>query len=146
MNSLTRKLLLILLAACCFAAWSWFRPYQWNSPAAARFRIHEAAVTQDHQFYWLKLHLTHLDNTPEHDWQQPITLEFPDEKTKTPDKLERSLTPDGKTNSLELAFWLEPAQLQQALQLQINGTKLTVKTSNQLPSGNGTIIHHSCNW
>jgi hypothetical protein len=126
-------LLLVLLASFAFAGWSWLRPYSWSPDSAARCKVVETLVTQDHSYFWVNVHLK-VNPGETHDLQQPVRLE-----TSRGTRLEpadTTLVGDDTqaVSEIWLKFWLEAADLQGPLTLHLNGGKLAVKSGNGLPN------------
>lgn len=120
------------MAAAGFAAWSWFRPYSWKPDPGARCEIVETLVTRDQSYFWVNVHLK-VNPGATHDLQKPVRLE-----TSRGVKLEPADTTLGGNDSQALTemwfkFWLESADLEGPLTLQLNDGKLTVKSSNGVP-------------
>ncbi len=126
------SLIVCLLVSTAFAAWSWFRPYAWDSDAAARSQIVETLVTRDQAFFWVDVHLK-VNPGMNHDPQKPVQLE-----TAAGKQLEAADTTfvgstGQATTEIWLKFWLEAADLTRSLTLHINDGKLVVKASEGVP-------------
>jgi hypothetical protein len=125
-------LLVCLIAAAGFAAWSWFRPYSWKPDPSARCEIVETLVTRDQSYFWVNVHLK-VNPGSTHDLQKPVRLE-----TSRGVKLEPADTTLGGNDIQALTeiwfkFWVEAADLEGPLTLHLNDGKLTVKSSNGVP-------------
>jgi hypothetical protein len=121
-----------LLVSAAFAAWSWFRPYAWNTDPAARCQIEETLVTRDQSFFWVDVHLK-VNPKMTHDLQKPVFL-----VTAGGKRIESADTTFGGkegqgTTDIWLKFWLEPADLTSPLTLHLNDGKLVVKASGGVP-------------
>lgn len=126
------SLIVSLLVAAAFAAWSWLRPYAWKPDAAARCQIVETLVTRDQAFYWVHVHLK-MNPGMTHDLQKPVLF-----RTAVGRKLEPADTTFGSidgqaTTDIWLKFWLDATDLTHTLDLQINDGKLAVKASEGVP-------------
>jgi hypothetical protein len=126
------SLLVLLAASAVFAAWNWFRPYSWSSDPAARCKVVETLVTQDHSYFWVNVHLK-VNPGEAHDLQKPVRLVTargtqlePADTTLAGDNLQ-------STTEIWLKFWLQTEDLQGPLTLRLNGGELTVKSSDGLP-------------
>ena len=129
---LRSSLLVCLLIAAAFAAWSWFRPYAWHQDPAARCQVLETLVTRDQSFFWVHVHLK-VNPGLTHDLQKPVLL-----VTASGHELEPADTTFGSnggqgTTDIWLKFWLESADLTRALTLHVNDGKLIVKSSEGVP-------------
>ncbi|MES2441104.1 MAG: hypothetical protein V4584_18725 [Verrucomicrobiota bacterium] len=125
-------LVLCLLASAGFAAWSWFRPYEWQSDPAARCEILETLVTRDQSFFWVHVHVKVVPGMA-HDLQKPVYLEAAAGK-----KLEPADTTFGgadarSTTDIWFKFWLESSDLQGPLALHLNDGALHVRTGSGVP-------------
>jgi hypothetical protein len=142
---LTRFLLLALLVSVAFAAWVWFRPYDWRPDPAARFQIQQAVFTPDHGYGWLDLFLTRNGETG-HDLEKPLFLE----SSAGWQKSSQDLTLGGKSGEeptdLWLRFWLEPGDLDGTLKLHLNDGVLTVKSTTGSPAASGPTIFPTSRW
>ena len=66
-------LLLALGLSVIFAAWQWFRPYEWSPDPAARYKVTQCMVERDHGNLWLRVFLKPRDGQ-EMDYLKPIRL------------------------------------------------------------------------
>ena len=121
-----------LLVAAAFAAWSWLRPYAWQSDASARCQIVETLVTRDQSFYWVHVHLK-MNPGMTHDLQKPALLITAAGRKLEPADTTFSSINGRATSEIWLKFWLDSADLTHTLELQINEGKLNVKASNGVP-------------
>ncbi len=126
------SLMACLLAATAFAAWSWFRPYEWGPDPKARGEVLETLVTRDQSFFWVNVHLKVTPGLT-HDLQKNVHL-----KTSQGGQLEPADTTlvgkDGQPISeIWLKFWLESSQMEEPLTLYLNDGKLSIKSSREIP-------------
>lgn len=142
---LTRFLLLALLVSAAFAAWVWFRPYEWRPDPAARFKVQQVVFTPDHGYGWLDVFLTRNGNAG-HDLEKPLFLESSAGWRKS----SQDLTLGGKTGQeptdLWLRFWLEPGELDGTLKLHLNDGVLTVKSTTGSPALSGPTVFPTARW
>jgi len=127
------SLLVCLLAAAAFAAWSWFRPYAWNPDAAARCRVVETLVTRDQSFFWLDVHLK-VNPGQTHDLQKAVLLVTANGRRLDPADTTFGSKDGQDTSEIWLKFWLESSHLSHSLTLHINDGQLVVKASEGIPS------------
>lgn len=121
-----------LSVAAAFAAWTWFRPYDWNPDPAARCKVVATLVTPDMSFFWVEVHLK-IKPGMSHDLQKPVFL-----KTASGTQLQPADTTlagaDGKTTTeLWFKFWLDSTQIQGPLSLHLNDGILSIKRSSEKP-------------
>lgn len=120
------------LAASAFAAWSWFRPYAWETDPAARGRISETLVTHDQTFYWVTVRYE-VNPGMTHDLQKPVYLTAGDGKIFDPADTTFSGGDPLNTTGIWFKFWLESSDIEKPLHLHLNGGALTVKADSGLP-------------
>ncbi len=130
--SRTTGLVVVLLIASVYAAWTWLRPYEWQADAAARFRITGALLTRDHANYWLELRLKKA-GAAGHDLLKPVRLVLGGGREVAP--ADTTLVGDETTGTTGIGFkfWLEPGDLTGPLRLRLNDGVLRVKTSADEP-------------
>jgi hypothetical protein len=122
-----------LLISSGFAAWTWFRPYEWRPDPAAACIIKGAQVREDHSFYWVDVHLKVAPDRS-HDLMKPVRLVATSSgKEFEPADTTLAGNADGGTTDLWFKFWLERADLEGALKLQLNDGALLVKSTPGLP-------------
>jgi hypothetical protein len=143
-----RRILLVgLLVAALFAAWSWLRPYAWGSDPAARCRVSACKVTRDLSFYWLEVHLK-MRPGESHDLMKPVSLVTEDGREIEP--ADTTLAGDKRhgTTDLWFKFWLEPAHIEQPLKLHINDGNLVIRSNHgRLRLGSSNVeIFNSPRW
>lgn len=132
-TNLTKWLLVMLLTAVVFAIWTWWRPYEWNPDAKARFEIVGAEVTRDHEYHWLNVHLKRA-GTAEHDLLKPVRLLTGDGGELEPADTRLKGGPEHGITDLWFKFWLEPGKLDGTLRLRINDGVLVVKANPDQPA------------
>lgn len=130
-------LLLVLSTALLFAAWTWFRPYDWNPDPGARCTVVATLVTPDVTFYWVEVHLN-VNPGMSHDLRKPVFLQ-----TGSGAKLQPADTTlasiDGKTSTeIWFKFWLDSAQIKGPLNLHLNDGVLAIKKSALEPKLGGS--------
>ncbi len=115
----------MLVAVVFFAAWSWFRPYEWGSDPGAGMRIAAVSVTRDHGNCWLDVHLRPCGG--DYDWRRPARLILSDGREQAPADTRSVGSPERGMTELWLRFWLETGDLSGPLRLALNGGTLVVK-------------------
>ncbi|MBN8457828.1 MAG: hypothetical protein J0M04_08315 [Verrucomicrobia bacterium] len=145
--STTKCLLLILLAAICFAGWSWWRPYEWKPDPGARFRITGTEVSLDHGYHWVTVRLKRSGKQP-HDLTKQARLILADGRELEPADTRMTGDPDLGITGLEIRFWLEPGALTGPLKLRLNDGILTVKAGSAEPrlGIDGHDYYNSTRW
>jgi hypothetical protein len=142
---LTRILLIALLAVAAFAAWVWFRPYEWRPDPAARYEIRQVQLTPDHGSCWLDVILERTGDA-DHDFKQAVFLSSSRGWRKT----NGDFTMGGKQGEgaaeLSLRFWLDPGDLDGTLKLHLNGGELVVKANPEAPDLSGHKVFLSSRW
>lgn len=126
------SLLLLLLVSTAFAAWSWFRPYSWSPDPAARGKVVETLVTRDHSYFWVNVHLK-MNAGETHDLQQPVRLETSRGTLLEPADTTLVGSDTQAITEIWFKFWLEAADLDGPLTLQLNRGKLAVKSERGVP-------------
>jgi hypothetical protein len=128
-----RKVLIgAFVLSAVFAAWAWFRPYEWGADKGAHCRVLGCQVKQDRTNYWVDVHLK-MRSAEEHDLMKPVLL-----LTSAGRKLEPADTTmvgdnEVKMRELWFKFWLEKEDMEGGLKLQINDGQLSVRSSRGLP-------------
>lgn len=122
----TKGLMVILLVAVIFAAWSWLRPYEWRPDPTARCRIIGVEVTRDHANHWLLVHLKPA-GTQVHDWSKPVRLVVDGSRELAPADSRMGGSPEQGISDLWFKFWLERGELDGPLRLRVNDGTLVVK-------------------
>lgn len=142
--SLTKWLIVVLLIATGYAAWNWWRPYDWQPDAAARYRIVSVVVTRDYGHHWVEVQLRRA-GTAAHDLMQPVRLVLNGGRELVP--ADTRLEGEGMT-TLVFKFWLDPGDLTGPLWLRLNNGELRVKTSLGEPSLgiSGRRYFNSTHW
>lgn len=145
-----RRTLLLLLAlgvSVVFAAWQWFRPYDWSPDPAARYHIVHAAVERDHSYLWLNLFLER-NGQEAHDLTKPVRLLTADGREHEP--ADTTLGGDEKsgTDALGFRFWLNEEDFAGPLKLRLNDGTLLVRKRSGTPGVNNGVPRYftSSNW
>jgi len=125
-------LLATFVVTAGFAAWAWFRPYQWKSPDEARCRVLGCQVKQDRSNYWVTIHLK-LHKGQEHDLMQAVRLITADDRRIEPADTTLGGTDEEGTTDLWFKFWLEKEDMNGALNLEINEGVLSIRVDSGLP-------------
>jgi len=131
------SLLVCLLLAAAFVAWTWFRPYSWNPDPAARCTVVETLVTRDQAFFWVHVHLK-VNPGMTHDLQNPVRLETSRGAKVEPADTTLVDTPAQAVSEIWLKFWLEAADLQGPLDLRLNDGRLSIKSQPGVPLTGGS--------
>jgi hypothetical protein len=119
-----------LLAAACFAAWAWLRPYDRDPDPAARCEIESVKVSEDHGYYWVEVFLkTTRDES--FDPTKPVKLETADGREISSADLH--FAPETGNGGLRFKFWLEARDISGRLALRINDGKLVIKLRDGKP-------------
>jgi hypothetical protein len=128
-----KALWLSLVFAAIFAAWSWFRPYEWRSDPAARCKIVETLVRRDRDYYWVDVHVK-MNQGAQHDLQKSVRLETANGVKHEPADTTFGSSHGNIPDEIWFKFWLESAELNQSLVLHINDGILKIKSTDTLPS------------
>lgn len=141
---LTRILTIALVLVSAFAAWSWFRPYEWKADPVARFQVRQVRVTRDHSNFWVDVFLKGAN----HDLQKPVSLETASGKSLEP--ADTTLSGDEGKGITELwfRFWLDSADLAGPLKLHLNDGTLVLRSGSGTPAleSGGSKVHLSNSW
>jgi hypothetical protein len=145
--SLTKWLLVGLLIASCYAAWNWWRPYDWHPDAGARYRIVGVLVTRDHDSHWVEVHLKRAGAIG-HDLTKPVRLVLASGRELEPANTRLGGGPDQGMTELWFKFWLDPGELAGPLRLRLNEAELRVKTTSREPALglSGWRYYNSTHW
>lgn len=139
------SLIVVLTVSTLFAAWAWFRPYEWSSDPAARCKVVAALVTRDKDYRWLDIHLK-VNSGQEHDMMKPVRLELAGGQTLEAADTTFVGTPEQKTTDIWLKFWLEEKDLAGPVTLHLNDGKLVIKKSSGIPQlGNSVSRNFTTN-
>ena len=132
-HSRFRKFLFILLGlSVVFALASMVIPYDLRPDGAARFHLEDVVLKRDRSNYWLTLHLQKSGDAP-HDFQKPVRLLTASGRELEP--ADTTFAGDAGPGIREIwfKFWLDPADLDGPLSLQLNDGRLRVRTSDKPP-------------
>lgn len=121
-----------LVVAALFAAWSWFRPYDWNVDPGARCSVVGTQVKQDGKFHWVHIHLKVKDGET-HDLMKPVRLETVAARLLEPADTTLGGGKERGTTDLWFKFWLEAEDLEGPLTLKINDGSLVIRTKSGAP-------------
>lgn len=141
---LTRILTVALVLVSAFAAWSLFRPYEWQPDPAARFKIRQVRVIRDHSNYWLDVSLKGTN----HDLEKRVHLESADGRLLEPADTGLSGENGKGITDLWLRFWLDARDFNGPLKLKLNDGGLIVRSGSGVPvleSGESRILN-SNSW
>lgn len=137
--SLRVFLIVTLLVAAGFAAWSWLRPYAWSVDPAARCKVAGAQVRKDASFYWLDMHLKVTPGRT-HDLMKQVRLVTSAGRELEPADTTLGGKTGGETTDLWFKFWLESADLDGPLSLRINDGSLVIRSGSGIPRlGNSNL-------
>jgi hypothetical protein len=123
---------IMLAVSAVFAAWSWFRPYEWQADPGAGGRVVAAEVTRDHSFFWVHVHVRVLPGT-EHDLRTPVRLHTAGGRELEPAETTLGGSAGQPISELWLKFWLEEQDWTGPLELQMNEGKLRVRSGSGVP-------------
>jgi hypothetical protein len=145
--SLTSWLLVGLLIAMIYAAWNWWRPYDWRPDAAARYRITGVTVTHDHGHHWVEVRLQRTGETS-HDLTKPVRLILDSGREVEPADTRLGGGPEQGMTELAFKFWLDPGELAGPLRLRLNDGVLVVKATRGEPKlgTSGGRYFNSTHW
>lgn len=154
-------LLLALGLSVIFAAWQWFRPYEWSPDPAARYKVTQCLVERDHGNLWLRVFLKPRDGQ-EMDYLKPIRLTTGAGKQLEPAQMDQmgrdepgsnaAGEPDpnkpGPVDLVVFSFWLETADFSGPFKLELNGGTLQIRSGDTLPRvADGAVrVFNSTNW
>lgn len=128
-----RKALWIgFVLAAIFAAWSWFRPYEWRADPAANCKVVETMVSRDLTYYWVDVHVK-MNPGARHDMQKLVTLETSNHLKHQPADTTFGNAAEGVPDEIWFKFWLETADVNHSLVLHINDGTLKIKSTDSLP-------------
>ncbi|MBM3863583.1 MAG: hypothetical protein FJ385_06470 [Verrucomicrobia bacterium] len=117
--------------AGAFALWSWLQPYDGRPDPAAGCRVVATRVQRDLGYFWLDVHLR-ADPAPADLLATPLRLRLDDGRTLTPADL-RVTGETGQPRELWLKFWLERADLEGKLGLEVGQGVLRLKSKRGIP-------------
>jgi hypothetical protein len=122
-----------LLVSAVFAAWTWLRPYDWQSDPRALGRVAGVEVRRDHSFYWLDVRVK-MKAGEQHDLTRPVTLETGARAKVEP--ADTTMTGDSGQPITEIwfRFWLEEADFAGPLNLHLNQGSLRVRKGSGTPA------------
>jgi hypothetical protein len=161
-NRRTKLLLLTLAISVVFAAWQWFRPYDWSPDPVARFRVTHCIVKRDVSNLWLQISLKPRDGQVM-DFSQPIHLltaggkrhEVAEmeqvgsgpEKTLPADNGAPAMAPP-MVEEITFSFWLAEADFAGPMTLELNGASLRVRGGDTLPrvADGGFRVFNTSAW
>jgi hypothetical protein len=115
-----------------FAAWTWFRPYDWNPDPDARCKVLETLVTPDKSFYWVEVHLK-VNPGMSHDLRKPVYLLTAADARLQPADTTFAGEYGKTTTEIWFKFWLDSSQIEGPLKLHINDGELSIKRTSQAP-------------
>ncbi len=122
----------LLLLAGGFALWAWLRPYEWRSDPAAGSRVIGTRLQRDLGYFWLDTHLR-VDPAAGDLLSKPLRLRLADGCHLAPADLKVVNNDAGQIRELWLKFWLERADLQGTLDLDIGDGRLRIKSTAGIP-------------
>jgi hypothetical protein len=125
-------LVFALVVSAGFAAWSWFRPYEWSADPAAHCKVVGTQVKSDRSYYWIDVHLKMLPGQT-HDLAKPVFLRTGDGKKLEPADTTLVGSDQQRTSEIWLKFWLENSDMRGSLTLHINDGSLVIKAASGLP-------------
>jgi hypothetical protein len=125
-------LMFALLLSAGFAAWSWLRPYSWESDPAARCKMVGTQVEKDYNHFWVNVHLE-ISPGASHDLMKPVRLITGAGREVEPADTTLGGMAGGETTDLWFKFWLEESDLGGPLKLRINDGLLEIRTGSGLP-------------
>ena len=143
----TALLLASLALSLAFAAWQWFRPYDWAADPTARFRIVHAALKRDHSYVWLDLYLKKSGDL-EHDLAKPVVLRLADGREIEPADTTIEGEDGQPSKALGFRFWLEERDFAGPLELRLNDGSLLVRSGSGspfIPASSSRFFTHR-NW
>ncbi len=162
MNRRTKLLLLTLAISVVFAAWQWFRPYDWSPDPAARFRVTHCYVKRDVSNLWLLVSLKPREGQVM-DFSQPIHLVTAQGKALEVAEMEQvgsgaeqtapaesgaPVVAPSTVEEITFSFWLAEADFAGPMKLEINGASLQIRSGNTLPqvADGGSRVFNTSGW
>jgi hypothetical protein len=148
--AVTRRMKLLLLTlgvSVIFAAWQWFRPYEWKPDPGARYTVQQTLVERDHSNLWLRVFLKQSGGES-HDFMKPVRLLAAGGSEHEPADTAMSGNPARQMEELVFSFWLAEKDFGGPLKLQINDGTLLIRTGDSLPKvGDGAFrAFNSTRW
>jgi hypothetical protein len=152
-----KLLLLALGVSVLFAAWQWFRPYEWSPDPVARYEVSQCLVERDHSNLWLRVFLKPREGQTM-DYLKPIRLTTAAGKQHEPAQMDQAggahgggsldLDQSGRVDQVVLSFWLEPADFSGPLKLELNGGSVSIRNGDALPKvADGAFrVFNSTRW
>ncbi len=122
-----------LFCSTAFAAWAWFRPYEWSPDPAALCEIQGVNITRDHSFFWIETALK-VNSGAQHDLSKPVFLMTSQGRRLEPADTTFASIDGEQSREIWLKFWLDSNDIAGPLNLHINGGSLRLKTSSGIPS------------
>lgn len=160
MNRRTKLLLLTLAISVVFAAWQWFRPYDWSPDPAARFKVMHCMVERDHANLWLRIFLKPRDGQVM-DWLKPVAIttaagkqiQLADFDQRNSEGAAESASstdpgPPPPADQLTLSFWLDESDLSGPIILRMNEGSLQIRSGDTLPqvADGGFRVFNTSGW
>ncbi|RYD18214.1 MAG: hypothetical protein EOP88_23410 [Verrucomicrobiaceae bacterium] len=134
-------LIFCLLASGAFAAWSWFRPYAWQSDPKARCKVVETMVTRDRSYFWMHVRLK-VNPGEKHDLEKPVTLSTATGKILEPADTTFAGTDPLVPSDIWFKFWIESADATGPLKLKLNDGELVVRSGSGVPELDGETFRN----
>ena len=124
---LTFLLVVVLLVACAFTAWQWWRPYDRTASDQVPYRITEVSVQRDQSYSWINLTLSDDSHVAEN---QPPPVKMICDSMDPLEAGDYRYFP--KEHTFILRFWIENKHLGKELQLQFTEGNLLVKKTGEI--------------
>jgi hypothetical protein len=138
-------MVIFIVLAVAFAAWSWLRPYEWSPDPRVRAEIVGVELRRDHSFYWLTVHVR-AKGGGALDLSRPARLVVRKEGDLQPADTRLVGAPESGVRDAWFQFWLESKDVSGPLKLDLPGGTLLVKSSGEMPDlPNGKTRHYSTN-
>ncbi len=127
-----KLLLLTFGVSVIFAAWQWFRPYEWGADPEARYTVTRTMVERDHGNFWLRVFLDQrADET--HDLLKPVLLKTATGREHEPADTSMSGDEQHQMEGLVFSFWLSAEDFSGPLTLTINDGSLLIRKDDTVP-------------
>jgi hypothetical protein len=142
-----KLLLLTLGVSVLFAAWQWFRPYEWNADPGARYSVSRTMVERDRSNLWLRVFLDQRGGES-HDLMKPVLLMTSEGREHEPADTAMSGDEAARMKGLVFSFWLADDDFSGPLKLKLNDGTLVIRTGDRLPKvADGAFrVFNSTRW
>jgi hypothetical protein len=127
-----KLLSLTLGVSVLFAAWQWFRPYEWSPDPGARYVVGQTMLERDTSHFWLRVFLKQKGGES-HDFMKPVLLITAAGREHEPGDTAMSGNAARGMEEMTFSFWLAEDDLKGPLKLKLNDGTLLIRTGDSLP-------------